>query len=148
MQIDASRTVAASPAKVFSLVSNAVEWPLILRTVESAELLTEGALGIGSRLRERRLLLGADAVLESEVVDFARPHRFRLFVASSDRYFDRDFIIDALDSGGSRLTLAIRPGSRASTGRVLLDIFSPVLQVRLSDELELDIADFAAALRG
>lgn len=148
MQIDASRAVAASPPKVFSLVSNAVEWPLILRTVESAELLTEGALGKGSRLRERRRLLGADAVLESEVIDFARPHRFRLFVESSDRYFDRDFIIDALDSGGSRLTLVIRPGSRASTGRVLLDMVSPVLQVRLSDELELDIADFAAALRG
>jgi hypothetical protein len=147
MQIYASRPVAASPAEVFSLVSNAVEWPLILRTVESAELLTEGALGEGSRLRERRLLLGADAVLESEVIEFARPHRFRLFVASSDRYFDRDFIIDALDSG-SRLTLAIRPGSRASTGRALLDIFSAVLQVRLTDELEMDIADFAAALRG
>jgi hypothetical protein len=109
--------------------------------------LTEGPLGEGSRLRERRLLLGADAVLESEVIEFAHPHRFRLFVASSDRYFDRDFIIDALDRG-SRLTLAIRPGSRASTGRALLDMLSAVLQVRLSDELEMDIADFAAALRG
>ncbi|MCJ2028847.1 SRPBCC family protein [Methylobacterium sp. J-043] len=148
MQIQASRTVVASPAEVFSLVSNAVEWPLILRSVESAELVTEGALGVGSRLRERRLLLGADAVLESEVIEFARPHRFRLFVASSDHHFDRDFMIDAVASGGSRLTLVIRPGSRASTGRALLDIVSPVLQVRLSDELELDIADFAAALPG
>ena len=103
---------------------------------------------MGSRLRERRLLLGADAALESEVIEFARPHRFRLFVASSDRHFDREFMIDAVESGGSRLTLAIRPGSRASTSRVLLDMVSPVLQVRLSDELELDIADFAAALRG
>jgi len=146
MQINASRTVAASPAKVFGLVSNALEWPLILRTVESAELLTEGALGMGSRLRERRLLLGAEVTLESEVIEFAHPHRFRLVVESSDRFFDRDFIIDALNVG-SRLTLAIRPGSRASTGRVLLDIVSPVLQIRLSDELEMDIADFAAALR-
>jgi hypothetical protein len=146
MQISASRTVAARPAKVFRLVSNAVEWPLVLRTVESAELLTKGALGEGARLRERRLLLGADAVLESEVVEFARPHRFRLFVASPDRYFDRDFMIDALDNG-TRLTMAIRPGSRASTGRALLDLLSPVLEVRLSDELEVDIADFAAALR-
>lgn len=146
MQIHSSRTVAASPAKAFNLVSNAVEWPLVLRTVESAELLTEGALSEGSRLRERRLLLGAHAVLESEVVEFARPHRFRLFVASSNRYFDRDFIVDALD-GGARLTLAIRPGSKTSAGRALLDVLSPVLQVRLSDELEVDIADFAAALR-
>lgn len=148
MQIDARRVVAASPAMVFSLISNAVEWPLVLRTVESAELLTEGAIGLGSRLRERRLLLGADAVLESEVIEFARPHRFRLFVAGSDRSFDRDFLIDAVDGGKSRLTIAIRPGARASTGRALLDIISPVLQVRLSDELEMDITDFAAALPG
>jgi hypothetical protein len=147
MQVHANRTLVASPAKVFGLVSNAVEWPLILRSVESAELVTEGAVGVGSCLRERRLLLGAEAILESEVIEFTRPHRFRLFVASSDRSFDRDFMIDALDTGGSRLTLAIRPGSKAATGRVLLDIVSPVLQVRLSDELELDIADFAAALR-
>ena len=146
MQIHVSRPVAASPAKVFHLVSNAVEWPLILRTVASAELLTEGALGEGSRLRERRLLVGAEAVVESEVIEFARPHRFRLSTATSDRYFDRDFIIDALETG-SRLTLAIRPGSRAATGRALLDILSAVLQVRLSDELEMDIADFAAVLR-
>ncbi|WP_139234348.1 hypothetical protein [Methylobacterium pseudosasicola] len=103
---------------------------------------------MGSRLRERRLLLGAVAIIESEVIEFTRPNRFRLFVASSDRTFDRDLMIDALDTGGSRLTLVIRPGSRASTGRVLLDISSPILQVRLRDELELDIADFAAALRG
>jgi hypothetical protein len=31
---------------------------------------------------------------------------------------------------------------------VLRDIVAPVLQFGLSDELELDIADFAAALRG
>lgn len=146
MQITASRTVAASPTKVFGLVSNAVEWPLVLRAVESVDLLTKGALREGSRLRERRLLLGADALLESEVIEFARPHRFRLFVASADRSFDRDFIIDALGSG-TRLTLAIRPGSRTSTGRALLDMVSTVLQVRLSDELEMDIADFATALR-
>ncbi|EHP91642.1 SRPBCC family protein [Methylorubrum extorquens] len=148
MQIHASRMLVASPAKVFRLVSNAVDWPLILRSVQSAELVTKGAVGVGSRLRERRLLLGADAIIESEVIEFTRPHRLRLFVASSDRTFDRDFMIDALDTGGSRLTLVIRPGSRASTGRVLLDISLPILQVRLSDELELDIADFAAALRG
>jgi hypothetical protein len=146
MHISASRTVAASPSKVFRLVSNAVEWPLVLRTVESAELLTDGALGEGSRLREHRLLPGAEAVLESEVIEFARPHRFRLFVVSSELSFDRDFMIDALDSG-TRLTLAIRPGSRAAAGRAFVDILSLVLQVRLSDELESDIADFAAALR-
>lgn len=146
MQIDASKTLSASPATVFRLVSNAVEWPLVLRTVQSVELLTEGDLGLGARLRERRLLLGTATVLESEVIEFTRPHRFRLFVEYSDRYFDRDFIIDALDSG-SRLTLAIRAGSRASTGRALFDMLSPFLQVRLSDELDMDIADFAAALQ-
>lgn len=40
MQIEVARMVAAEPADAFAVVANVLEWPLIVRSVKSIELLT------------------------------------------------------------------------------------------------------------
>ena len=54
VQINLAKTVAAQPAHVFAAISDIVDWPQIISSINSVELLTPGPIRAGTRLRESR----------------------------------------------------------------------------------------------
>ncbi len=77
VQIDLARTVAAQPAVAFATVANLTDWPQIIESVKSVELLTPGPIRAGTRLREDRVTFGRDIMQEMQVATIERPHRLR-----------------------------------------------------------------------
>jgi hypothetical protein len=51
MQIELAKTVASRPATAFAIVANVVDWPEIISSIKSIEVLTPGPIRAGRRLQ-------------------------------------------------------------------------------------------------
>jgi hypothetical protein len=146
MQISLSRTVAARPPAAFAILADIAKWPAIIGSVRDVELLTPGPVRVGTGLRILRIMFGRETTEEMEIVEMERPHRLRLAADNHDLHYERDHIVDAVRSAGSRLTLIYRSKPSTQVGRALLPLITPVMEINLRDELEQDLADLAAAI--
>jgi polyketide cyclase/dehydrase/lipid transport protein len=146
MQTDVTRNIAARPPAIFAVVSDVAHWPEIFGAVKNIELLTDGPVRAGTRLRENRIMFGHKATEEMEVTTFKRPHEFRLALDNRGMHWEREYIIDALASGGSRVMLIFRSKSQGGVGRTMQPLMTPLMQIVLRDEMENDLADLAAAV--
>jgi hypothetical protein len=149
IQIQVTKTVAAAPADAFDVVANVAEWPQVMRSVKSVEVLTSGPIRAGTRVREHRVMFGAEGPHELEVATIDRPNRFRLLVEHPDLHYELDHLIDVVfGSGGScRMALIFRSRPAAPTGEVLQPLMTPFMTVNLRDELERDLSDLADAAK-
>jgi hypothetical protein len=145
MQIALARTVAAHPLMAFETVADIVEWPQMIRSIRSVELLTPGRVRVGTRLREQRIMFGHETTEEMRIAEIERPRRLRLVAEKREINYELDHLIDSLGIG-SRLMLVFRTRSGTSSGRALLSVISPLMEIKLRDELEQDLADLAAAI--
>jgi hypothetical protein len=146
VQINLAKNVAALPAEAFDIVADVAEWPRIVRSIKSVELLTPGPIREHTRFREARIMFGHEAIQEMEIVTMQPPHRMRLLNEQPDLHYELDHIIDAVHGGGCRVTLIFRARPTADTGRAVLPFMSPFIETRLRDELEQDLSDFASAI--
>lgn len=146
MQIDLAKTVAAPPAVAFATVANVTDWPQIIDSIRSIEVLTPGPIRVGTRLREDRVIFGRDSVQEMQVATIDRPHRLRLFVEHPDLHYELDHLIDAVHGDGCRIMLIFRSRPASPAGRALHPFMTPLLEITLRDELERDLSDIAAAV--
>jgi hypothetical protein len=145
MQLALARTVAARPLTAFKTVADIVELPQIIRSIRSVELLTPGRIRAGTRLREQRIMFGHETIEEIRIAEIERPRRLRLVAENREINYELDHLIDSLGIG-SRLTVVFRTRSGTSTGRALYSVISPIMEIKLRDELEQDLADLAAAI--
>lgn len=146
MQIEVAKTVAARPATAFSILANVVDWPEIISSIRSIEVLTPGPIQTGTRLREDRIMFGAEVTQEVEIATIERPHRLRLLVDHPDLHYELDHLVDAVYGGSSRMMLIFRSSPATAAGRVLQPLMSPFTGVTLRDELEQDLSDLATAV--
>lgn len=145
MQIELAKTVAARPATAFSILANVVDWPEIISSIRSIEVLTPGPIQTGTRLREDRIMFGAEVTQEVEIATIERPHRLRLLVDHPDLHYELDHLVDAVYGGSCRM-LIFRSSPATAAGRVLQPLMSPFMGVTLRDELEQDLSDLATAV--
>lgn len=146
MQVDASKILSAPARVIFAIVSDVANWPQIIRAVKDVEMLTTGPVRVGTRLREERILFGHDVVLEAEVVELKRPRELRLAIQHRGMTWEMGHRVDAIVSGGSRLTLIFRNRPEDELGSAIQPLLTPTMQITVSDELEQDLADIAAAV--
>ena len=147
MQIELAKTVAAKPAAAFAIVSNVVDWPEIISSISSIEVLTPGPIHAGTRLREDRIMFGVKSIHELEIAALDRPHRLRLLVSHPDLHYELDHLIDAVYGGSCRMMLIFRSSPVTPVGGALQPLMAPFMGVTLRDELEQDLSDLATAVR-
>ncbi len=108
------------PIVAFATVANVTDWPRIIESIRSVEVLTPGAIRVGTRLREDRIMFGRDSIQEMQVATIEKPHRLRLFVEHPDLHYELDHLIDAVHGGGCRIMLIFRsrPETPAGSARI------------------------------
>jgi hypothetical protein len=146
VQIDLMRTVAARPVEAFATVANVLEWPLIIGSIRSVELLTPGGIREGAQLRESRFLFGRETIQELEVARIEPTRQLRLLVKDPDVHFELDHVIDSLFGGGTRVMLVFKSRPKSETGKAAHPFMTPFMEITLRDELEQDLLDLAAAI--
>jgi hypothetical protein len=108
--------------------------------------LTPGPIQTGTRLREDRIMFGAEVTQEVEIATIERPHRLRLLVDHPDLHYELDHLVDAIYGGSCRMMLIFRSSPATAAGRGLQPLMSPFMGVTLRDELEQDLSDLATAV--
>jgi hypothetical protein len=139
VQIELAKTVAAQPETVFAIVADATDWPRIIRSIKSIEVLTPGPIRAGTRLRAVRVMLGRDGTQDLEVAKIER-------LRHPDLQYELDHVIDAVYGGGCRMILILRSSPSTPAGRTLQPVMIPFMDITLRDELEQDLSDLASAV--
>jgi hypothetical protein len=104
MQIAVAKTVAARPLTAVETVADIVEWPQIIRSIRSVELLTPGPVHAGTRLREQRIMFGHETTEEMRIAEIERPRRLRLVAENHEINYELDHLIDSLGTGSRLMT--------------------------------------------
>ena len=146
MQIDLARTIAAPPPVAFATVADIANWPQIISSIERVELVTPGPIRDGTHLRLTRIRFGRQTTEALKVATIERPRRLRLVADDRGMRYELDHMIDAVFGLGSRLLLIFRSNPDTNTGRVLAEFMRTFMEIKLRDELEQDLTDFAAAI--
>ena len=90
MQLALARTGAARPLTAFKTVADIVEWPQIIRSIRSVELLTPGRIRAGTRLREQRIMFGHETIEDVRIAEIERPRRLRLVAENQEINYELD----------------------------------------------------------
>ena len=83
-------------------MADIVEWPQIIRSIRSVELLTPGRIRPGTRLREQRIMFGHETIEEIRIAEIERPRRLRLVAENREINYELDHLIDSLAQPASR----------------------------------------------
>lgn len=75
--------IDAQPQDVLAAMTDFQSWPEWMEGLLDVEKLTDGEYGVGTRWREKRRLMGAEATEQFEVTAFEPPHRIDLYVDGS-----------------------------------------------------------------
>jgi carbon monoxide dehydrogenase subunit G len=68
--------IAQPPLTVFNFVTDTTNASKVIPSVQRMEQISDGALGVGTRYRETRIVDGHSAQTELEVVEFDPPQRY------------------------------------------------------------------------
>lgn len=73
-----SEWVAKSPEEVFNFLTDTSNAPKLNPGIKGMQKLTEGAIGVGTRYRETRIVNGKEAQAELEVTKFDPPRAYAM----------------------------------------------------------------------
>ena len=68
--------MAQQPEEVFTFIGDTANASQIIPSVQTLEKLTDGPMGVGTRLRETRIVNGKEAQAELEIVEYEPPQRY------------------------------------------------------------------------
>jgi hypothetical protein len=89
-------------------VVNVVDWPQIISSIRSIEVLTPGPVREGTRLREDRIMFRREGTQELEVATIERPRRLQLLAEHPHLRYELDHVIDSVHGGGCRIRLIFK----------------------------------------
>jgi carbon monoxide dehydrogenase subunit G len=101
-----SKSVAAPPAAVFAVLTDSERIQAAVPAIKRIEKLTPGPFGVGTQLRETRVMFGREATETFEVTAFEPARLFTLSAVSCGTEFhcEHRFVPEA---GGTRLELEV-----------------------------------------
>jgi uncharacterized protein YndB with AHSA1/START domain len=104
MLIRVETDVAASPERLYALVTDITRWAEHLPAIEQVELLTPAPVRVGTRFRETRIMQGRRATEEMTVAELAPPDRFVLTAESHGMRYHAVHTFEPM-AGGTRMRL-------------------------------------------
>lgn len=141
---EVSRTVAASPAVVFQVVSDVSNFAKAVPAIRQVEFLSDVRRGAGTRFRETRVMGKRKAVAEMEVVEYAEGERIGLRSHAGGAVWDSTFTVAAAGDDRTRLDLVMT----ARPYRLLAKLFVPVARGMVAKALASDMDAVKAYCEG
>jgi hypothetical protein len=101
-----TKYVAAPVEVVFDVASDLANAAEHVRGIEKIELLTPGPIGVGTKWRETRKMMGREATETLEITAFDRPRSYSVGCTSCGCYFESTFrFVPA--AAGTKVTLDV-----------------------------------------
>jgi hypothetical protein len=138
MKIEVETNVAAPPEVVYATLTDLAGWTNFVRATQRLEILTPGAVCVGTRFRETRTMFGRSSTEEMTVAALDPPRRFDVTAENhGTRYLARHEIAPA--ANGARLRLIFEGHAvsfAARLGMVIGLLFKGAVRKQLQADLE------------
>ena len=143
MEMRIREHVAAPPARVFEVATDFARAPEFVEGIRAVELLTDGPVGVGTRIRETRVFFKKEATEEMEVIEFDPPHSYLLRAESHGcRYLTR--IRFEASGGGTDIVFSFDATPLTTFAKVMSVLMKPMTKMMVK-ECAKDLDDIAAA---
>ena len=139
-----SMHIGASPEAVFALATDFGRAAEVIRAIENVEMLTEGPVGLGTRFRETRTVLGHATTQEMEVTAFDSPSLYALGCESHGARYVTEVRL-ASNSTGTDVELRFEARPMSFMAKAMAEMLRPMLD-SVAGVLENDLEDLKAAL--
>ena len=141
MRIAIQAEIDAPPDVAFALVADIPAWPRVISGVQSVEMVTPGAVAVGTRFRETREMFGRQATEEMTVAEIEAPLRLVLTAFNHGTAYRAEHLFEA-HGGGTKLELAFEGRPVTLLARLLAPLGVLFLGT-VKRHLEADLADLA-----
>jgi carbon monoxide dehydrogenase subunit G len=116
-----TRTVAAPPAAVFAVLTDVARLPAVIPEIKRVEVLTPGSVGVGTRLRETRVMFGKEATETFEVTVYEPGRRFVMVADSCGVAFTAEHTFQP-DPAGCLMTLTLTSQPRTLFAKLMAPV--------------------------
>lgn len=145
MEIEVEHTTTASPAAVWSVVTDLAGSAATLSGVTSVERLDDGdAFAVGTRWRETRVLFGKEATEELVVTDVDEGRSYTVEADNRGTHYTSQLFVEPTD-GGSTVRMTFGAEQSGRVGRLLARTIGKAFEGATRQMLEQDLVDIAAA---
>lgn len=105
-----SEHVTAPPEVVFDVAADLHSAAENIQGIESLEVLTDGPVGVGTRFRETRVMMGKSSTEEMEITAFDPPHSYVVETESCGCHFRCEYrFVGDISGTNVRLTMETAP---------------------------------------
>lgn len=161
MRMFLSTLIDAPQEAVFAAVSDFPNAPSMIEGIDEVEMLSGASdgtpIGVGTRFRETRTMMGKRAVEEMEVTEYDPPRAYTLSAVSCGvRFFSRVACEEETpgdgrsggQSGGCRLSYDINTQPQTLMARVVSPVMGVMMKGMMRKAMERDLADIKAHVEG
>jgi len=141
--VRADSQVAAPPERVFDLYTDFEHASARVKGISRIEVLTPDPVGVGTRFRETRVMMGREATEEMQVARYERPNFVELTAASCGCLYRKTFQFHPA-AGGTRVVVEFRATPAAWWARLMVPL-AFLFKGMLRKCLLADLADLKAA---
>lgn len=138
-QCSLTKRIAAPIETVFDVASDLPNAAEHVRGIERIEMLSPPPIGIGTKWRETRTMMGRSSTETLEVTAFDRPRSYTVGCESCGAYFESTFRFTPA-AGGTDVTLDVRMEARSLMAKFMSPIgnlmFGKAMRKMMDDDLE------------
>ncbi len=144
--VTVQRLVKADPVTTFRVFADIPNAGSMIAGIESLEMLSAGPVGVGTRWRETRIMMGKAASEEMEVTGFDPPLSYVVEAESHGTHYHSRYDFAPV-AGGTQVTLRFEGRPLTLTAK-LLTVFGFLFMGQIRKMLAQDMADAAAHAEG
>lgn len=135
-----TKHVNAPPETVFDVATDLQNAAQHVRGIENIELLTPGPVGLGTKWKETRKMMGMESTETLEVTAFDKPRSYTVSCDSCGCHFDSVFTFIPAD-GGTDVTLDVKTKPLTLAAKIMSPIGDLMMKGTMRKYLEEDLDD-------
>lgn len=135
--ITISKHYNATPEIAFDTVSDFPNAAQFVDGIKEVEMLTDGPVAVGTKVKETRIMMGREASEVMEVTVMDRPSRFVVEAFSHGTEYVTSYEIEPEDDG-SKVTLSFKATPQTIMSKILAALFSKMIST-VADLMEKDL---------
>lgn len=139
--ITISKHFDASAEMAFETITDFANAPEFIGGIKEVNILTEGPISVGSKIKETRIMMGREATEEMEVTTMDAPNHFVVEAFSRGTSYVTDYKIIP-EGEGANVTLIFKATPQTLLAKILAALFSKMIST-VADLMEKDLIDAA-----
>jgi len=143
VSVTVTKDIAAPPERVFELAADFRGAPERLSGVTKMEILTDGPIGVGTRVRETRVMFKREATEEMVITAFDPPRSYTVEAESHGSHYDSVLTVEP-NGSGSTVKMVFEATPLTFMGKLMSFLMRPMIK-SMAKLIDRDLEDIKTA---